>query len=323
MVSLFIHTFSKYKLYNVVENALYQKYTHGFAFQNFCTQCKIQHCEYTLDDFKNRNLIQDKNKNVIFVVDAAFCKIYNFSLYELKRYIPNGKIIVFGSDTIYYLSNMNTHEISNVEMCDLYLDTMVDVVDYYNKIGINSDLWKWSFSELYLSQLIKNNQEINKTIDCFSLMSDYPDYRKYLKYYLDNKNINFIISGNKTGWDNKSICQAYGESYCILGSTSPSWTGNIRTMKGYRDYIAPFLNSILIYDNHPQIEKLYFNNDIVPKYDYNNLESIIELINKIKQMSKLDYNNLLQIQKEHFKYDSLEKQYYDLFIKHGVLNVYD
>lgn len=306
------------RVYHVIEDSCYQNFALGLAIPNFCFQNNIECRTYHLSEFL-KNIEEDNSKDNVFIVEAAFVKRLG-SAKKIKDKIPHGKLIVLGGDSIQYLP---LYEYSNAEVVDYHLDTMQDVVRHYQWCQINSDIWVISFSEEFVRDVQYDKNR--KIIDATCLMEISNDYRKSLvNSFLDGKyNVfwgNNKFCGGKVATDDfkDHLILLYNISSCIIGTTSPSWT-TMRTMKGFRDCIAPFFGSILIYDNHLQIvNNNYIPNEFLPIYDYDDFSSLHALIEEIK--NKKDYYDFVEYQKESFMKISLEKQIKSWFDRYELWN---
>lgn len=305
-------------IYYVTEKKCYHKYSTAMAIDNFCKINNIKNKPYTLEDFKNHNIEKDESSNILFIADAAFLKCANGTNF-IKEKMPHAKIIVIGSDSIGYL-HTGIDEFPGIENVYLYLDTMRWVVDHYTSKGILSDIYFWSYSEKYIENADIDIDYEKKKYDTVCLMSCNKNYRVLLSQFLLSRCPSYIsnesYSGGTLNYNENTLRQdiinLYQSSWTVLGTTSPAWS-DTRTMKGFRDFLAPFFGSLLIYDNHPQILEEYNINNCIPIYDYENFNTILELIEKIKTK---DYKELVENQKKEFKNFSIEEQLKKLFNKY-------
>jgi hypothetical protein len=245
------------------------------------------------------------------------------SMKELRKYIPNGKLVCLGGDTIWFLRRNEDH-INSPHEVDLWLDLLDEVVVYYNNIGVKADSWMWTISESLLNECeeYKNNIDVDfdkKDMDFVSFITISTEYRRNMVDYFNKRKKTFAV-GVKCDSDNVAdMISAYKKAWFHLGTTSPSWTTGIRTMKGFRDWLAPALNTLLIYDDFPEIRKKFGGGYIVPLYDYNYFESAEILMEYIRNDKEL-YKHLLKMQKTWIEYNTLEKQFLRKFRKHNIIS---
>ena len=80
-------------------------------------------------------------------------------------------------------------------------------------------------------------------------------------------------------------------------------------MKGFRDWIAPFCNTPLIYDDYPDILDI---GPIIPTYKYGEWATAGKLIRELQE-DKDRYNSLIEQQKEWCLDNTLERQLLKIF----------
>lgn len=195
----------------------------------------------------------------IFIAEAA--TLQRFGLDVVKNCLPNSYITILGSDSINYgLDPRNNSEVPGIlEYVDLWLDLHDDIVDSYRTAGVVSAKWHWTTSEWYINQidiLSKDAGHPRKDVDYIGLFRVSNHYRDLLWSGLSKRGLRTIKSGAGVTYEAASLYEHYSRSKFCLGTTSPSWT-NCRTIKGFRDWIAPLCGTILCYDNHPSILKNY------------------------------------------------------------------
>lgn len=301
---------------SIIEDNCYQKWTLGLAIPNFCQKSHIPYIQYHIDKLRQRTISGFDGKCVL-MVDAAFLQPIG-TIQFIRSKCPKAKIVVFGSDTIEYIA-CNKNEFNGIEEVYLFLETMDEAVKYYTDREIRSDHWIWSFSEAFIQDI--KTEEINKELDVCCLLRVMTEYRRELVDGLSKRYKTLFSDGKYAGGiatnQKDEIVNLYNKTNIILGTTSPAATKN-RTMKGFRDFIAPFCGSLLIYDNHPQVMKRYFANQEVDFYDYNSLDTLSRLIDNILSLNKNQYREKVNFQKECFKKHSLEKQLKVIFDKYDL-----
>lgn len=219
---------------------------------------------------------------------------------------PKSKMIALGSDSINFLPK---GEFDYIEDVNLFLDLLDEVVENYSKEkNIISDSWMWTLSD-ELADIIKIEMEVDnlnileKEFDYIFLADIKQEYRKNLIKYLQENNKKIYYGGNHMNQDFSGLFKSYKKSKFTLGSTSPSWTSG-RTMKGFRDWIGPLLGSLLIYDDHPDILRKYYE---APTYKYEKFESILTLTD-ILERNKILYQKILLDQQKWALENTIDKQ---------------
>ena len=109
------------------------------------------------------------------------------------------------------------------------------------------------------------------------------------------------------------IFYEYAISHTSIGTTTPS-SDSYRNGKGFRDWIAPFLNCPLIHDDYDGYLELY--DGIVPIYEYSNIDDCISKIEYVKSLNEYDRNSLLIKQMEFAELNTIENQLYRAYKKY-------
>src|SRR5688572_22542203 len=97
------------------------------AWKNIAKRIDAEFILYDFPEFAQRKIDRDSSNDSIWVIEAAYPDMAKMSLTELRTYIPNGKIVVLGGDTIYYL-RQSSYGLDGVGEADLWLDLMDEVV---------------------------------------------------------------------------------------------------------------------------------------------------------------------------------------------------
>lgn len=311
-------------IYHVKENTCYQANTTALAIPEICRRKGIECITYTIEQFWAKHLQIDHDPKAVFIIEAAFGHNRGWNVAELRRFIPNGKIVCLGGDTIWFLKT-GEKEAFEYNQVDLWLDLMSEVVEQFRYEGLRADLWKWTISEVYIERIKKWFADVNlmdmkykKNNDLICLMTLNNHYRKSLDNYLKSVGRPYIFGNGVFSSHDHDLFPAYLKSWVCLGTSSPAWTDDIRTMKGFRDWIAPFLGTVLIYDDHPQILSEYGGGTVVPIYQYYDFPSIFKRIDELKSDGD-GYRDLLDKQKSWALSNSLETQFERLLTKHGIV----
>lgn len=315
------------KIYTVTEPTIpFVYYTTGMAIPSFAKQIEAECIQYSLSDFKRINVSQQDKDEAVWIVEAVYLRLSGLTPRSLKKLTPNAKIVTLGGDCIEYLDKCtstpgcdqyNGFEFFGQREVDLHLDLLDEVVENYTNQGIKSDYWMWTISKNFIKQVVRNKPDIEKQRDVIFCVAPQwnKGYRQKLLDHLNSENITWTLGGNGHTDTNINGCLArYWACRISLGTTSPSWT-RFRTMKGFRDWLAPFTNTILIYDNHPDVIKKY----PVPIYDYHDFEDCSNLIKKIVSLSDQEKIEILEKQKDWAWTHSIENQLYHKLTEHGII----
>lgn len=289
--------------------------------------CTIDTWSY--DDLKQKTPITgyDNNDNVDFVIfEIGNPQHAGWTTQELKNTFPNAKLIALCSDTCYYLAN-NLGPQMDPTGIDLHLELMPNCFQWLKDNGAPLvDRWFWTISDRLLSMAntyyIKCSPVLYKIYDFIGVYHpgslSNPDCWRYKAVKrLEQVGKTFTNGGGNGHEDNNwnRLFEHYCRSKFTLGTTShnrPELT-TMGCVKGFRDSLGPILGSLLIYDEHPNISSMYHNT--VPFYNYNDFDSIVELIKHIMSCDYL-YNNLLLKQINWNIYNTIDKQLVRISLKY-------
>jgi len=306
-------------IYHISEESYYQKFTNVLAIQNLCQSKKLPFKTYDISEFEAHRIDIDHDPKAVFIVEDAFAARGNWSAKTLRTFVPNGKIVIQGGDTAYLLEQNRSTGFNRFQV-DLWLDTMRPVVEQFRSEGIISDIWKWTISKQFM-EWAKTYSESNvkqaETRSVISLIVANTEYRKRLvQTFRDSKYILTVGTGKISSLPNV-LFPLYFNSIVAVGTTSPSWTGNLRTMKGFRDWFAPFLGTVLIYDDHEQIINEYGGHDVLPIYEYDRQQSVLELIDELVDEPE-KYSSFLKKQQVWAEANTIDQQLEDVFTRNQV-----
>lgn len=211
--------------------------------------------------------------------------------YEFKKKRPNSRIIMIGGDTC-YVPNYQDFDYGPI---DYYLDPMMEVVNGFKHREFRSAHFWWSLSQWQIDEMKKCKQE-EKQYNGICLVNRgplSPDREKLLA----GKSILSYLQPKL--FDFHKLCELYSKCWAAIGTTTscPGWGGNKRTMKGFRDWIAPFCGTVLIYDDYQDILNEFGRDGILPIYRYADRHSMNETIERLKN-DPVWYSSLLTKQKE-------------------------
>jgi hypothetical protein len=242
------------------------------------------------------------------------CKIFfceqnpDFKEHEeklIRGKFPNAKLVMMAADSIYYgFPDASPWKV------DLWMDTVKAAVAKTTKFP--AEHFYWNVSETILKDIQASQIKIEKTRWFVSLCHAASAERT--RFMNDLRCHGKEVLWNQNLWDLHKIYEMYATCWFALGHTSPVHDNKARSMKGFRDWIAPELGTILIYDDYPDIRDL----EIVPMYRYLDAGSVINLADRLKN-DKGYYEQILGLQKKWAWDNSLEKQITRAFKKYGFL----
>jgi hypothetical protein len=311
-------------IYHIVENSCYQRLTNGLAIPNMAKQLGIECKTYSIYEFQNAIVDRDSSQDAVFIAESAFFRDSLLDARQLRRLIPNGKLINMASDSIYFTRKNDDEFYFLPEYFDLWLDTMEECKEYYQSKGLFADIWRWTISDKYIDLIddyLFNLQEgfmyepSKKEKDYVCLARLNSIYRQQLKHYLDENRLKGTFGTGALSSDLKDLYELYNTAWVAIGTTSPAGQDDIRTMKGFRDWIAPFFGTVLVYDDHPEMN---WASSVLPRYDYNDFPDLKAFIIDVKHYPDLS-KQYIKKQKAFILNHTIEKQLINLFRKHSII----
>lgn len=231
---------------------------------------------------------------------------------NIKNIFPNSHIIVLGS----YTNTIDGFiEYDHPSKVDLHLDTSYDVVKYYKTQNIITDLFLWSGSQpiFDLAKQFTDTTSVDKSRDCICLSRCEPSFydRSHLFNGIQSHGLSLGFNFYKENLND--VFFEYLVSEVSIGTTSPS-SDVLRNGKGFRDWLSPFLNCLLIHDDYEGYIDLYKN--VVPMYEYNNIQDCIDKIKYIKNLNNTEKQNLLKKQIQFAELNTIENQLFRAYKKY-------
>lgn len=286
-------------------------------------------CESTVLDVNE--WIPESNPDIdLFICEAVYLSpaFKNITIPQIKELYPNAKVVVLGSDTIYYTTTGTNHgyQINYPQDCDLFLETMYEPQAIYYRNQVRVDHWDWSISQWTIDYLEKFEPKSwnNREYDFISVLSPHTiaredSYRNRMVKSIEDAGLTFTQGGGNgmSDEDIDRLLQSYCNARVCLGTSShdnPNFFGR----KGFRDAIAPFLDSVLIYDDFEDVVKDYLVGGIMPMYGYGNFEElpwILEYLNNNPTHRKF----YIEKQKEFFRKNTIDIQLVERLNKHGII----
>lgn len=311
-------------IYHIIEHSCYQKLTNGLAIPNIAKQLGIECKSYSVAEFQSGLIVRDSSPEAIFITESAFFREGLMSARELRYRIPNGKLVNMASDSILFTRKKRNEFDFCVDHFDLWLDTMEECKEYYQSKGLFADIWRWTISDKYIDLIddylfkLKEGlmyEPLEKQKDYVCLARLHSPYRLKLKQYLDAKGLKGTFGTGVLSSDLKDLYELYNTSWVALGTTSPAGQDDIRTMKGFRDWIAPFFGTMLLYDDHPEMK---WASTVLPTYNYNDFDEIKDFIIDVKNYTAM-HKQYVKQQKQFILNHTIEKQLISLFKKHSII----
>lgn len=300
----------------------------GKAFENLD---KYIDCDVNVIDFREWAPVGN-NEIDIFIFEAVYAELLNFSISDIKYIYPNAKIVCLGSDTIYFVkTNKNDgYQFKSPEECDLFLETMWDSFEVYEERGINVDHWDWTISEWLIEDLKRFTPKPwdEREHDFISLLSPHTiaregSYRYEMVGAIGAADMSFTQGGG-TGMADPEVDKIF-ESYCnskITLGTSSHDNPEIFGRKGFRDAIGPFLGSILIYDDYKDVVADYLVGGIMPMYGYGKFEEL-SAIKEYLDNNPTHRDFYIERQKEFFTKNTIDEQLVGKFLDHSIIDFND
>lgn len=296
----------------------------------FCGLENYLDCQVNLFDYRdwyNHCLVTPHEDVDIFIFESVYMELCNLHTRLLRAFYPNAKLVALGSDTIYYIKTGKNGgwQFNSPLDVDLFLETMSEVREEYKNRGVKVDKWMWTISESLISHLEglprKNWKE--RLFDFISLLSPHTigrqgSYRQEMVEYLKNRYCNFT-RGLGSGMDDKNpdiTHLEYGNAKITIGTSShdnPQFFG----VKGYRDAIGPFMDSLLVYDDFKDVVDNYQVGTLVPAYGYGKFHELVEILDYF-DANETHRNLCIEAQKKFFRENTIEKQLVRLFKKYGI-----
>jgi hypothetical protein len=295
-------------------NNLLYRTTFFPALENIAKHLGFKYTSLKLGDWKKPQEVIDQvtpfDEETIFI--TTFDSRWKIKHYEsIKKKIPNLKVVFLGSDT-HYTGRTEEGKILGLEQLewpiDLYLDSIKSVTEEAQDY-VESAHYYWTASRSVIDIINELELSKEKQYDAICLCSTDNSgfYRREMFQALDEQSL--WVLRNLREKDLFKIFDIYARSWVALGTTTPCFDTKARSMKGFRDWIAPFCNTPLIYDDYPDILDI---GPIIPTYKYGEWETAGKLIRELQE-DKDRYNSLIEQQKEWCLDNTLERQLLKIF----------
>lgn len=249
----------------------FQELTLHYALENVAKQLGLNYIEIRYGPNACGFPLNGKYSNslVFFIFDPHRTIAH---INEMREKCPNSRLIQFSGDTIYYGPDEKVFD--NI---DVHIDCMYTATWQLKEFKLPVHHFYWSISEKFIKTIEQHNEDFPKSLDLICLCTDYTDYRHKL---FDDLKSKYSIAYNLKESNVHKIISKYKEAKIVLGTSSPCAPHyNARSCKGFRDWIAPFTNSVLIYDDIEEMKPL---KKIVPLYRYNDKDDMFRVIDSLK-----------------------------------------
>lgn len=281
---------------------------------------------YTYYDLKKENIIGTKEELILFLEAGQLQPQHSgWNLLDFKGIYPNSKIIVWSSDFPYYWVNFKQFQFENADQVDFVFECTANYNQLWGSIGVKSVSIPWTISRHLYERLrecrgpyLNLTQKINDLI-CLANFSG--EYRKNLLQSLQSKNISLQVGGNHQDNNLQQTYINFINSWIAIGTSSHNRPelnemGN-RTGKGYRDALAIALNCLLIYDDDPEVDKIW---DLpIPRFDFYNAANEIQIILEYYKESPQFYETCLKKQQQWLENHLLDDMIYQNLKQYGIL----
>lgn len=286
--------------------------TYYCALHNIAEKYHLPYVEYgmrTLDNIMNFTFqLPECEDPVIFVTYHP-----NFGI-EFKEHIlkkcPRAKIILTGSDTVYY-----EVEDSLRMKPDVFIDTMEDQVELAKKV-VPSEFLVWTLSEDIIQEIAEVPDAV-RDLAGICLCQNSPDRNTFFYRVMDK-----LDNGeNPIAWglnqnDPQKIYKYFKRSKICIGYSGPSpGFGDDKkpSRKGMRDWLGVAAGCLFLQDDfHP------LPVDIFPCYKY---KDPIDCANMMRFFidRNIFSNQIIEYQQQWLKDNSMEKQLEKILLKNNLL----
>jgi hypothetical protein len=247
------------------------EYTFHFSLENLAKKFQVPFTAYTYGewqtDFDRIPTTQDKIL-VFFIhdVNRPARMVEN-----LLGRCPNAVLVQFGGDTHYL--GVDAALFTKIH---IHLDTMYETVKKLkNELGLTAYHFYWTISETFIKQIQEDCREFERDNTIICLCNTNTHYRRILFEKLQKK---FKVLHHLREFNPQKLIEHYKRSIICLGTSSPcinDWTK--RSNKGFRDWIAPFCGTLLIYDDIEEIRDI----EIVPTFKYGSICHLYECVDNV------------------------------------------
>ncbi len=256
----------------------------------------------------SRSILSNATGEIFLIIEAAYlqrCPHVN----AIRQNLAISKIVVLGGDTVYSLPKC---EFNGCESVDLFLDLVAAASNAVSVLfRIPTAVWAWTPSRALLIAVKLYAEKIESAapprFKVVMLHSVHGDYRRTLVEHIEKSG--FVVEVGRGGGDTRSLSEIfllYASSFAAIGTTSSSNSQSCRSMKGFRDWIAPHLGALLIYDNYPDVLARF----PCLTYNYSDLSSLSDIIHSeyAQRTSSYFRQRMLESQKRWVERNTLDAQ---------------
>ncbi len=274
--------------------------TFGYALKNIAG---ILNCEYIPVDHKeDRNFTPIPSSNdkvvVFFYMDGAR---HPHLYHSFKDRCPNATLVQIGGDIIYCVDQF--HKNYGI---DIHIDPNDSVIEELREKKCRAEKVHLTLSKTF-GEYCRETANPRRTHDFICLAAHNTPYRALLFNKIGRT---FNLLTQLPDLTVEEVVRHYEKVKCTIGTTSPchddgSGPPKLRSLKGFRDWIAPLCGNVLIYDDHPQLLKDW--ESIVPFYGYGDFESLCNLYRHLC-FDEIVYNRYVNKQLKWIENNYLETQ---------------
>lgn len=248
----------------------------------------------------------DRNTNTTLIFFLHHPEVNQNHYDDLKYRRYNSTVIMMGGDSHYW-------GYDSIRMTpDVFLETMTQNVDALKHR--NARLFKWTISQSLIDMIRRQRSQyadaVRRNRDLLCLCNMHPGLTHRIQQFRAIMDVGVDFRFNLKEFNINAVITLYRESFVILGTTTSCIEAfpTTRSIKGFRDWIAPFCGSVLIYDDHPEVHAMC---DCIPQYNYLDGQSVKDLVNLFKS----DYNERQYFLNEQIKWaeqNTIDKQFIDI-----------
>lgn len=301
----------------------------GYAVQELAKMLDAELVQFEQSEWGNVTFDKDLSNVDLVIFEAAYVEMWKIGTRQIRNTYPNAKLVCISSDDIYFIltGKNGGYQFPGVADCDLFLCQMTQSIDEYKQRGVNVDRWMWTGSKeffQYCENLYdKAGHGFEKHYDFIGVYGPWTleqGYRKEMVDAIKAAGMTFTQGGGSGHDDNNldGVLESYCRSYFTLGTSSHNnpLLNDKWCVKGWRDFIGPFMGSLLIYDNNPDIINYYCQQ--TPIYEFGNFDSLIKVANFLKDCpEKRDF--IIEAQKKWALENTIEKQLFRLLKEHKIV----
>lgn len=295
------------------------EFTHNRAIDNVCRKNNIELKIVSINGSANGFVDTVEVDNDV----DMYINVYNpgnsqEAFQTLRQKLPNAKFVGIGSDMMYNGTQLNWPYDIFVD----YTQSICDEIEQTNKCKCYTIHWTLSEDVIDICKRYSNLEQVKENdliAMCRCSVGDRP-------YFLSElSKLGLTVSGDllpESLYDNHPyrstsymdrisvLIPYYNKSLFVFGTSSSIWSGAPRSMKGLRDYMAPFCGCGILFDDYPDMRNI--SQDMcLPIYEYGQMVQVQSIITFYKKNIDL-YQSLIRRQSEWVQHHTLETYWTDI-----------